>query len=73
MGQSKRNLKSCWAEHKPGVRPEIKSPVQDHAECSGHNVTMNNVSILEKNVHNLDKRAFFESLYLVLDNSSQAQ
>ena len=35
-GQSKRNWKSRWGEHKPGVRPEIK----DHAECSGYNVAM---------------------------------
>ena len=49
VGQSKRNWKSRWGEHKPGVRPEIRSSITDHAECSGHNVSMSNVKIIEKN------------------------
>ena len=51
------------ARHKPGFRPEIKSSIKDHAEFSGNNISMNNVSILEKNVGNLNKRTFLESLY----------
>ena len=39
VGQSKRNWKSRWGEHKPGVRPEVRSSVKDHAECSGHNTS----------------------------------
>jgi hypothetical protein len=33
-GESKRLWKSQWAEHKPGVRPDIKSAIKDHAETT---------------------------------------
>ena len=70
VGQSKRNWKSRWAEHKPGVRSGIKSSIKDHVECSGHNASINNVNILEKNIDSLNKRTFFESLYSIMDNRS---
>ena len=40
IGESKRSWKSRWAEHKPGVRPEIKSAIKDHAESTGHDASM---------------------------------
>ena len=55
VGESKRSWKSLWAEHKPGVRPEIKSAIKDHTESTGHNASINNATILEKRVHNLEK------------------
>jgi hypothetical protein len=59
-----------WAEHKPGVRPEIKSAIKDHAESTGHNASINNATILEKRVHNLEKRTFLESMHSILDNKT---
>ena len=53
VGESKRSWKSRWAEHKPGVRPEIKSAIKDHAESTGHNASMDNATIVEKRIHNL--------------------
>ena len=70
MGQSKRNWKSRWAEHKPVVRSGVKSSIKDYVECFGDNASMNNVKILQKNIDNLHKGAVFESLHSILDNGS---
>ena len=50
IGKSKRSWKSRWAEHKPGVRPEIKSAIKDHAETTGHETSMDSAKIIEKRV-----------------------
>ena len=55
IGESKRSWKSRWAEHKPGVRSEIKSAIKDHAESTGHEASMKNATIIEKRVHNTHK------------------
>ena len=70
-GEGKRSWKSRWAEHKPGVRPEIKSATKDHAESTGHEASMENATIMEKRVHNTHKRLFLESLNSVLDKRSR--
>ena len=71
IGESKRSWKSRWAEHKPGVRPEIKSAIKDHAETTGHDTSMDNAKITEKRVQNTYKRLFLESLHSVLDKDQQ--
>ena len=40
IGESKKSWKSRRAEHKPGMQPEIKSPIKDHAETTGHKTSM---------------------------------
>ena len=70
IGESKRSRKSRLAEHKPGVRPEIKSAIKDHAETTGHETSMENTKILEKRLQNTDKRLFLESLHSVWDKRS---
>ena len=70
IGESKRSWKSRWAEHKPGVRPEIRSAIKDHAETTGHETCMDNAKIIEKRVQNTHKRLFLESLHSVLDKRS---
>ena len=70
IGESKRSWKLWWAEHKPGVHPEIKSTIKDHAESTGHEASMENATIIEKRVHNTHKRLFLESLNSVLDKRS---
>ena len=62
--------KRRWAEHKPGVRPEIKSAIEDHAETTGYETSMDNAKIIEKRVQNTHKRLFLESLHSVLDKTS---
>jgi hypothetical protein len=59
-----------FTEHKPGVRPEIKSAIKDHAETTGHETSMENAKIIEKRVQNTHKRLFLESLHSVLDKRS---
>ena len=63
IGKSKRSWKPRLAEHKPGVRPEIKSAIKDHAESTGHDASMENATIIEKRIHNTHKRLFLESLH----------
>ena len=40
ISESKRSWKSRWAEHKPGVRPAIKSAIKGHAETTGHETSI---------------------------------
>ena len=68
--ESKRSGKSRWAEHKPGVRPEIKSAIKDHEETTGHETSMDNAKIIEERAQNTHKRFFLESLHSVLDKRS---
>jgi hypothetical protein len=70
IGGSKRSWKSRWAEHKPGVRPEIKSAIENHAETTGHETSMENAKIIKKRVQNTHKRLFLESLHSLLDKRS---
>lgn len=70
VGESKRSWKSRWAEHRPGVRQEIKSAIKDHAESTGHNASIDNAIILEKGVHDLEKRTFLESMHSVVDKKT---
>ncbi len=72
VGESKRSWKSRWAEHKPGVRPDIKSAIyiKDHAESTGQSSSIDNAKILEKRIHNIDKRTFLESFHSILDNKT---
>ena len=43
IGEIKRSWKSRWADHKPGVRPEVKSAIKDHAQTTGHETSMDNL------------------------------
>ena len=68
IGESKRSWKSRWAEHKPGTRPPNESAIKEHAERTGHEVCSGDVEILERGVHNYDKRIFIESLHSLAVN-----
>jgi hypothetical protein len=70
IGESKRSWISRWAEHKPGVRPEIKSAIKDIAGTTGHETSMENAMTIEKRVQNTHKRLFLESLHSLLDKRS---
>ena len=69
IGVSKRSWKSWWAEHKPGVRPEIKSAIKDHTQSTGHDASMENGAIIEGRVHGARERLFLESLHSVMDSA----
>ena len=43
-------------KHKPGTRNNRQSVIKDHAETTDHDIDINHVQILEKNVDNWYKR-----------------
>ena len=61
VGETKRSRNSRGSEHKPGTRNNRESAIKDHAETTDHDICVNHVQILEKNVNNWHKRIFLES------------
>ena len=59
VGETKRSWNSRGSEHKPDTRNNRESAIKDHAETTDHDIFVNHVQILEKNVNNWHKRFFW--------------
>ena len=70
IGESKRSWNSRWSEDKPGVRRKHELVVRDHVERRGHDISSNDVEVLEKAVTNYCGCIFLESLHAVLNRQS---
>ena len=64
IGESARTFSERLKEH---LKPP--SPIYDHSNISGHNVTVDNFSIVGREDHNI-KRAIKEALYIRSNNPS---
>ena len=64
IGESARIFSERFKEH---LKPP--SPIYDHSNISGHNVTVDNFSIVGREDHNI-KRAIKEALYIRSNNPS---
>ena len=64
LGESARTFSVRLKEH---LKPP--SPIYDHSNISGHNVTVDNFSIVGREDHNI-KRAIKEALYIRSNNPS---
>ena len=64
IGESARTFSERFKEH---LKPP--SPIYDHSNISGHNVTIDNFSIVGREDHNI-KRAIKEALYIRSNNPS---
>ena len=60
VGEMKRSWNSRGSEHKPGIRNNRESAIKVHAETTDHDISINHVQILQKNVDNWQKRIFLE-------------
>ena len=61
--ETNRVWHSTWLEYKPRTRKQLKSAIKEHAECTRHNVTSTNATIMEKGLFNLKKRKFLEAIH----------
>ena len=64
IGESARTFSERFKEHL-----KSPSPIYDHSNISGHNVTIDNFSIVGREDHNI-KRAIKEALYIRSNNPS---
>ena len=64
IGESARNFEERYKEHL-----KAPSPIHDHLNISGHNVTIDNFSILGREDQNL-LRTIKEALYIRVNNPS---
>ena len=64
IGESARTFSERFKEH---LKPPF--PIYDHSNISGHNVTVDNFSIVGREDHNI-KRAIKEALYIRSNNPS---
>ena len=64
IGESARNFEERYKEHL-----KAPSPIHDHVNISGHNVTIDNFTILGREDHNL-LRTIKEALYIRVNNPS---
>ena len=64
IGESARNFAERFKEHL-----KASSPIHDHSNISGHTVTIDNFSILEREDQNL-MRTIIEALYIRFNNPS---
>ena len=59
--QLERSWNSRGSEHKPVTCTNRESAIKDHTETTDHDICVNHVQILEKNVNNWHKIIFLES------------
>ena len=64
IGESARNFEERYKEHL-----KAPSPIHDHVDISGHNVTIDNFTILGRENHSL-LRTIKEALYIRANNPS---